>query len=340
MSNMLVGVEGIARKVKAMYIGVDGIARKVKKGYVGVDGVARCFYSGDHIVYTGTHTVSSVIDTSGKTRTLYTLTGSGTLTLGQDTEYWMCGGGGCGARADDTDGYYTGGGGGGGGYVTSGNLQSGEYIITIGAGAAYRAVSNGSTPKERASSTVISSADSTLYEAGGGYLANSTYASASYLGRGANGGSGGGAGGAIKDVSGISFQKGTPGTGDKTNTIPFGIETLYAHSAGGGGGSFYTVEATSPRFGVGGDGGSNGSNGNNAGWDYEATDSRAGGSGGVRGGGKGGTASASGNGTDGSAATFYGSGGGGGAYSLYGTGPYVNWKKGGAGYQGVVYLLI
>lgn len=36
-----VGVNGVARKVKAQYAGVAGTARKVKNGYVGVNGVAR-----------------------------------------------------------------------------------------------------------------------------------------------------------------------------------------------------------------------------------------------------------------------------------------------------------
>ena len=38
---MYIGVNGIARKVKAVYIGVNGVARKVKAIYIGVNGVAR-----------------------------------------------------------------------------------------------------------------------------------------------------------------------------------------------------------------------------------------------------------------------------------------------------------
>ncbi|MBP3410490.1 MAG: hypothetical protein J6M10_05775, partial [Clostridia bacterium] len=44
--------------------------------------------------YTGTYTTSEVTGTDGKPYTLYTLTSSGTLTLGDDVQYWMCGGGG------------------------------------------------------------------------------------------------------------------------------------------------------------------------------------------------------------------------------------------------------
>ena len=44
-----IGVDGLARKVKAVYIGVDGVARKVKTGYVGVDGVARKFLADEQM---------------------------------------------------------------------------------------------------------------------------------------------------------------------------------------------------------------------------------------------------------------------------------------------------
>lgn len=39
-----VGIDSVARKMKAAYVGVDGVARKVKKAYVGVDGVARLWW--------------------------------------------------------------------------------------------------------------------------------------------------------------------------------------------------------------------------------------------------------------------------------------------------------
>ena len=42
--NLLVGVGGKARHVKALYVGVGGKARKVKKVYVGVGGKARLVY--------------------------------------------------------------------------------------------------------------------------------------------------------------------------------------------------------------------------------------------------------------------------------------------------------
>lgn len=42
--NLLVGIGGRARHVKALYVGVGGKARKVKKIYVGVGGKARLVY--------------------------------------------------------------------------------------------------------------------------------------------------------------------------------------------------------------------------------------------------------------------------------------------------------
>lgn len=50
--NLLVGVGGRARNVKALYVGVGGKARKVKKIYVGVGGKARLVYQ-SYIPVTG-----------------------------------------------------------------------------------------------------------------------------------------------------------------------------------------------------------------------------------------------------------------------------------------------
>lgn len=56
--NLLVGVGGKARKVKALYVGVGGKARKVKKVYVGVGGKARLVYQ-SYIPVTGISVVNS-----------------------------------------------------------------------------------------------------------------------------------------------------------------------------------------------------------------------------------------------------------------------------------------
>lgn len=50
--NLLVGVGGKARHVKALYVGVGGKARKVKEVYVGVGGKARLVWQ-DYVAVTG-----------------------------------------------------------------------------------------------------------------------------------------------------------------------------------------------------------------------------------------------------------------------------------------------
>ena len=136
---------------------------------------------------------------------------------------------------------------------------------------------------------------------------------------GKNGGTGGGGG----------------GKGDGIAKYPFGDSTAYkCHCAGGGGGvSVNHTDMGSPTRSYVGSGGSNGSVGR----------SGDGTAGGTYGGGNGGSASAGASqspfASNGSAAFFYGSGGGGGGYA------YDLWNgtatgAGGAGYQGIVYLLI
>lgn len=56
--NLLVGVGGKARHIKALYVGVGGKARKVKKVYVGVGGKARLVYQ-SYIPVTGISVVNS-----------------------------------------------------------------------------------------------------------------------------------------------------------------------------------------------------------------------------------------------------------------------------------------
>lgn len=58
--NLLVGVGGKARHVKALYVGVGGKARKVKKVYVGVGGKTRPVYQ-SYIPVTGISVVNSHI---------------------------------------------------------------------------------------------------------------------------------------------------------------------------------------------------------------------------------------------------------------------------------------
>lgn len=60
-----VGVNGVARKVKAQYVGVSGVARKVTKGYVGVGGVARNVFTGRPEFFTAALTASFTTRTGG-----------------------------------------------------------------------------------------------------------------------------------------------------------------------------------------------------------------------------------------------------------------------------------
>lgn len=299
----------------------DGV-RKIKAGHVideDVNGakLARKFYSASAFGgYTGTFTVSQVTGTDGKAYELYTLTNSGTLTLLEDAQVWICGGGCKGNSAGrDSKNYYCGGGGGAGAYCTSGNLSPGTFVITIGSANAKTTVLQDGVIKVEAASGVMDT---------------------SYMANGGDGGTGGGKGNG--GYSGSSFA----GTGDGKSKYPFGITSLGAHCAGGAGGAMYysyTSTENYNQYGYSGcNGGTNGGSGSAsgvasgyAGYSSSAALSAAiGGTGGTKGGGNGGSA----NSKNGSAATFFGSGGGGGARynSSYGAG--------GAGYQGVCYLLI
>ena len=329
-----VGVDGVAHKVRKMYVGVDGVARKIKKAYVGVGGVARLFYTADVFNYTGMWT-SAPVEIDGTPYTLYTLTSSGVLTLGEDAQYWMCGGGGRGSSGSvagfDANNKQTidfsvityiqalSGSGGNGGYAKDGDIVAGEWVVTVGAseGASSITAVNGQT----LSTT--------------GVVGNS-------------GGTGGGAQGFMKitypdgNVTRSSYTK----SGDGKAKIPFGIESLKAHCAGGGGGTLVHIHNDTQLYVIkGGNGGTNGANGGVSGslsLVTPASDTTAydGGTGGVYGGGNGGWASRTVNGS-GTRATFYGGGSGGGAMIQRGInnlsyGPINS----GSGYQGVCYILM
>lgn len=313
----------LARKVKKPYVEVEGLARKVKKGYIGVEGVARQFFSGSGFgSFSGDYTVSQV-EHDGATYDLYTLTSSGVLTLTDDTRFWMCGGGGSGNASYASSSLIRTGAGGGGGYTLADELPAGEYAIVIASGGDGGA--GGNTTITRASEDVA------LFAANGGGQGSPT--------KGGDGGSGGAAN--FMFSSGDSYSTANaPGKGAGVSTYPFGIESLYAHSAGGGGGRMDYVKPSGGVSGTyGSDGGSNGSDGFTTVADY----SRLIGYGGEKGGGNGGSNSTNASDRAGKDATFYGSGGGGGATRLSSsatsnssayTGTY------GKGYQGVFYLLI
>lgn len=289
-------------------------ARKIKKGYVSINGIAREFFSAEQVKYTGNYTVEQITH-NNQNYNLYTLTSSGTLTLNDSAEVWMCGGGGDGSNANSsstvTSPYVRSGGGGGGGYISSGSLEIGEYIVSIGAANADTTISQNST---------------VLYTAEAGESVTGTNA-------GGDGGSGGGRG--YRKYTSGSSSAGSVGTGAGVSTYPFGITSLKAHSAGGTGGQVSYISSSGRlAYTNGSIGGSNGSNGTTTGGTTSAQE--GGGTGGKR---------ASTSVVNGGDATFYGSGGGGGAYYLPSgaTEFFPSGKRtgsGGSGYQGVCYLLI
>lgn len=318
-----IGVDGVARKIKKLYVGVDGVARKIKKAYIGVNDVARLWYSGAAVTYTGAYTVSDVT-VDGVACTLYTLTGSGTLTVDVDgAQYWICGGGAGGAAgkigaapstSTGTDNV-GGGNGGGGGFTASGTLSTGSYAVLIGAGG---------TTDTGGSETSIAA-----YSAGGG-------------GADGNGGSGGGACGYAGYIDySTKHINGTAGTGDGLSKYPFGLESLNAHCAGGGGGGiwYYYKRGSSILYNLRYKGGAGGSNGASGSKEVEGT--VGGGTGGTYGGGAGATYKALSGVPTGNNASFYGSGGGGGGSYYYDKATAdIDVSNGGNGYQGVAYVLV
>lgn len=262
------------------------------------------------IEYTGTYTTSDVIVDSVD-YTLWTITGSGTLTVSDSVRYWMCGGGGNGGSAarpaTDYDGMFLydnySGGGGGGGYVSTGTMPGGVHVVTVGAPVGASKISD-----------ITASPGSSGGNAKGG-----------------NGGSGGGASAGSYYSGGFTeTNTGTKGAGAGVSTYPFGLTSLKAHCAGGGGGALYS------RFGryKGGEGGTNGGSGGATA--SQTSQGIPGGTGGTYGGGTGAGISTYNESQAGSAATFYGGGGGGASRSSFDN----DTPSGGSGYQGVVYILV
>lgn len=304
------------------------VDKKIVKGYVGgPDGKARLFFGGDKstISYTGEYTEQDYTSSSGTKHKLYTLTGSGTLTVeGSEAQYWMCGGGAGGASAVSGSSQSTSfsGPGGAGGYVTSGDLTSGSYVVTIGAGGEANNAGNATSVGTHSANGAASPAD--------------IYPGTSI--KVVKGASGGGSGVSVYNSDDTYEQYAKLSNGSGASTYPFGESSLKAHSAGGAGGGLAVQTSNGARFIIGGNGGTNGGDGTM--WAKSNSNTGAlGGTGGVHGGGNGGIGYAPSQygGSKGSAATFYGSGGGGGGYNNYFNSGYF---AGGAGYQGVVYIAI
>ena len=203
------------------------------------------------IAYSGNYT-SKQITVNGAKYTLYTLIGSGTLTVNKrcPVDIWVCGGGGLGSTV------YIGG---GGGYFAQKEHQwlyaGTSYTVTVGS-------EKGTTTFAQSGTTIATAAGSTSQ----------------------NGASGGG-GGSTGDGNNT-----TAGTGEGKSTRPFGDAVNFTNlpCAGGGGvGNIQYRDNTEIAWGHGGAGGSNGSNGSNG---MRATPSQKdcnGGAGGDTGGGRG-----------------------------------------------------
>ena len=299
-------VAGELHKIVKRYGVVDGKNRKIYKSYAVVGGVNRLIYMSENFAFTGAYAVSLVEIDSTKYE-LYKLTTSGILSIyADDALFWMCGGGAGGesSKIGLSAGHRSGnaGGGGAGAFCASGDLPTGKYPVEIGAG--------GTADNDGLATTLGE------YAAAGGKAGKG--------GTGGIGGTGGG-GAASGDYSGA--RNGQGGAGDGVNKYPFGLSSLGAHCAGGGGGSLnYSNSYADIK---GGDGGTNGNHGNTSGTSSSSSGVAIGGE---KGGGSGGSFV-----QDGKDATFYGSAGGGAGVSLTGQ---ANTYKGGSGYQGVVYIAI
>lgn len=232
--------------------------------------------------YSGTYTAKT-ITANGKSYTLYSFTGSGTLTITggklKNADIWCCGGGGSPALVRTSAG-------GGGGYTAQLNgqtLPAGQYVITIGAAEAATSITRGGTALLTAQGAPVLSASSDANRS--------------------KGGSGGGSTG--------GYVYSAPGQG--TTTRPFGDTANFVSipCAGGGGGGGHTDLSGGYQWGRGGDGGSNGSNGN-PGSSYSYSIKPTGGKGGATGGGNGSSMGENGASyANATAATYYGGGGGG-----------------------------
>lgn len=213
-----VSPETLTAAVTAVTISVtvDGVTRTTTQAVTVMDKT--------EIAYTGAHTTKT-IRAGGTEYILYTLTGSGTLTLtgkaAQNVGIWLCGGG----NSSSTN--Y----GGGGGYFaqnTAYTMAAGTYVVTIGA-------AKGTTSISKDGTNILTANGSTSQ----------------------NGGSGGGG------AAGYRGNTYAGGTGAGTSTRPFGDSTNFPQlpCAGGGGGS----QKDESSQGNGGAGGSNGAEGSRGG---------------------------------------------------------------------------
>lgn len=223
--------------------------------------------------YSGAYTLKQ-ITSGGVTYDLYTLTGSGTLTVtgtAKNAAIWGCGGGAGGSSGYGSQSSAGGGYGGGGGYAADylGDIADGTYVVTVAAAGGATSVgsllsANGASGRDGGSGGGGSGkgdgiakypfGDTTNFEchcAGGGQGNSRFYDHSKPSPTSKGGGNGGSNGG-----NGTSSGSGTGGT-----------------YGGGNGGSYYSTGNAATFYGSGGGGG--GGKGDN----YEGGQGYSGGSG-------------------------------------------------------------
>lgn len=313
------------------------VDKKIVKGYVGgPDGKARLFFGENKpFSYTGEYTEQDYTSTSGTKHKIYMLITSGNLNLPSGTKFsiWGCGGGAGGKSAESTSALAmqrSGSGGGGGYIIPTTHFDTGVIDLSIIIGAGGMCNKDGGETSCNGLTVIGAGGTSSFTTPTGGS------------------GGGGGVSGYINDSS-VSITNYAGGSGKGISTYPFAITSLKAHCAGGAGGqshlSYYSSsdQGSHNYYFLGGNGGSNGGNGKMAGSSGVSGNREVQPAGGAYGGGNGGWCDKGEAYLKGEDATFYGGGGGGGALDVDAS-YYVAYRatigKGGAGYQGVVYIAI
>ncbi len=313
------------------------VDKKIVKGYVGgPDGKARLFFGENKpFSYTGEYTEQDYTSTSGTKHKIYMLITSGNLNLPSGTKFsiWGCGGGAGGKSAESTSALAmqrSGSGGGGGYIIPTTHFDTGVIDLSIIIGAGGMCNKDGGETSCNGLTVIGAGGTSSFTTPTGGS------------------GGGGGVSGYINDSS-VSITNYAGGSGKGISTYPFAITSLKAHCAGGAGGqshlSYYSSsdQGSHNYYFLGGNGGSNGGKGKKAGSSRVSGNREVQPAGGAYGGGNGGWCDKGEAYLKGEDATFYGGGGGGGALDVDAS-YYVAYRatigKGGAGYQGVVYIAI
>ena len=228
------------------------------------------------MTYSGDHT-SKTITSGGVEYTLYTITGSGTLTVeGEfaDTSIWLCGGGANGQKGSTTYGY-----GGGGGYAAShtGKIEQGTYTVTIGAAAGTTSFGSLATAKGASGKNggtgggnygkgdgiakypFADTANFKCHCAGGGGGESEQYVtgSGSKVSTGGKGGTNGGDGGVTgSGTTGGDYGGGQGGDAYITydEAYVWGGESATFYGSGGGGGGYAKSGGSTTDKGIGGAG--------------------------------------------------------------------------------------